>query len=413
MARPHVLTHTRARNPRNAPFPPWSSRPSFVCAIVFPSCDAMEPPYTQEYPEEELASTSSDESDEEYVPSSQNSFSSDEVKTQPLDQDDELALAEARELQRRKRATARAKRAGSPGHKVVKVESVESSSIFTAEESPPCKRKREEPETTPDTDEEPTAPKQEPVRRRYIPVDPASSSRSMASRTMSMGPQRGGLVIDLSGTDTDPIAAHVTMNRVCNLVGNRAAATQKIVSALETMSTSQTKIERSALPVVGPHWVRSVLRGLVDMDPTHTSVGTRRAARELIELDRRMIKATKELVASLRANPLVRDEMYERFLREDRCPICQAPFPDPYTRELRVLRYTCDRATHVRCMASWQKSVGLDVARCPICRANNLRSDVDEGYTLGEPIGSAYAAWDADLDCVVLCVFVFVFLVVV
>lgn len=338
----------------------------------------MEPPYTQQYPEEELGTTSSDESDEEYVPSSQNSLSNDEVKTQSLDQDDELALAEARKLQQRKRATARAKRSGSPGHKVVKVESVESSSIFTAEESPPHKRKREEPETTTDSDE------------GIMPV--------AASRTMNMGAQRGNWVIDLSGADVDPVAAHVTMNRVCNLVGNRTAATQKIMGALETMSTCQTKIEQSVLPVVGPHRVRNVLRGLVDMDPAHTSVGTRRAARELIELDRRMVKATRELVDSLRVNPLVRDEMYERFLREDSCPICQDPFPDPYTRELHVLRFVCDHATHIRCMAKWQRSVGLDVARCPICRANNLRSDVDEGYTLGEPIGSAYAAWDADLD---------------
>jgi hypothetical protein len=387
----------------------------------------MEPPYTQEEPMSDPMS----ESDEEYVPPSQGSVSSDGSPGQPLVPDDEDALVEAQAIQRRKKAHAKKKK----DRRVVKLEPRESSSVLTAEESPQHKRKRvkrekrikrekhEKPvkkEPTPEsesTQDVPTPPKREPkpklkrvkcVLEEDEDTSTTGHTMSMASRTMSMGPQRGSLVIDLSGEDTDPVAAHVTMNRVCSTVHARAAATKDVVTALEVMSACQIKVGESVLAGfkvegssarhVGSQQVRTVLRRLVDMDSQYTSVGTRRAARELIALDGRIAKAVGTLVESLRVNPLARDEMYERFLREDDCPICQHAFPDPHTRELHVLRFNCDHAVHTQCMADWQRSSPGSTAQCPICRANNRHSGVDDGYTLMDPLGPGYTAWDDELD---------------
>lgn len=410
----------------------------------------MTPPYTQAEPvgasgsradeayyEAVASSTEVDRSsDSDFSPDSEPS--SDDARTAfklKLEQDDldaieeakeALRLAEERKLikQQEQKKQRKALRAVKRAARKAKLEAVQSSpemslapspeddpGLFdTAARAPPkpvsfgfaaapvagsgvfaFKRKRvvESPLKTPEA-----AP---PTKRAAVVKPEAMETGGPHARKITISNKRTvtiDLVSDDDGTP-DPIAAHIAMNRVCKVMRNSAAAADEITSALGVMSGCHTKMRESPLDALAGTGVRTALRMLVDLPLEMTCPDTRRAARELIRLDNSMRDNMRGLVASLRVNPLVRDVTYEKYLRDNKCPVCWGAFEKLISRGVKVLRFSCDHAVCNNCTAQWECK---DDMRCPICRKKNQDCKLaDEEQPLGGRLGPA-RGWGEDLD---------------
>ncbi len=295
----------------------------------------MDPPYTQPTDEAMEASTeSATETDSEY-------------REESLDTDDHLAMTEAEKLAwRAKRGKAK------------------------AEDSPePELHKRKRVIESP-----------EPRKTRAIAVLDDDEWRPPRDHKPTSSARKVVISLDSDDEDTDPVAAHMTMVRVNTILKSESEATAHATTALTVMTECKRNLlSGSALDKVALMPVRQTLRGLLNLNTSMTSKATRRAARALISLDRKIEENLTTIVAALDANVLVRDARHERFLREHKCPLCRKSFPDPVTHKLSVLRFNCDHAVHVACMSEWQRAATPAVtARCPFCRESAWGDDLDD-----------------------------------
>lgn len=174
----------------------------------------------------------------------------------------------------------------------------------------------------------------------------------------------------------DPVGRRMARERLDTVAATENAATQLLKNALTITSTCIVNAEKSALD--GPHkrGVRAMLRALLNADNSVTSVETRQAARQLIALDREMIAVMRVLEASLRTNPRLKNLAYERFLRENPCPICLDPFADPDAEMAKTVRFQCDHAIHAACLVKWcDAGIMGHTLFCPVCRTDEAPLD--------------------------------------
>lgn len=168
----------------------------------------------------------------------------------------------------------------------------------------------------------------------------------------------------------DPIGRRMAQERLEETAVAENAAAEFLMSTLSVVSTCIVRAEKSVLNGPNKQGVRAMLNSLIKADKAVTTVETRRCARRLIALDREMVATMKALDTSLRTNPRVKSLAYERFLRENPCPVCLEPFVDRQRVMTETIRFQCDHAVHMDCIADWCRTSPVGQAiTCPLCRA--------------------------------------------
>jgi len=229
---------------------------------------------------------------------------------------------------------------------------------------------------------------------------PASASISPPTpKRSACAPQ----YIDLTGEqgEDDPIGHKMSEERLQETAVAENYADQLLTGALSVVRASIVCAEKSVLNGPNKTGVRAMLRKLVDADKSMTSVETRRLARLLVELDRKMVAAMRDLEASLSANPRVKNRAYERFLRENPCPVCMEPFVDRRMKMAETVRFQCDHAVHTSCMIDWCRAIptGRAIA-CPLCRAAEVPLDPhpQSWHTTGHILEDEATSSESDED---------------
>ncbi len=234
-----------------------------------------------------------------------------------------------------------------------------------------CKRKRE-PEPTRDESEMTEQSAGPPSPKRVCVEDEPDCGPTAAERAREdRGRAGGGPFIDLTAdtATVDPVSLHVARERLSAAVRNENAAADAVLHALYVVTNCVARAGDSVVNGAAGSGVRAVLRSVIDMPKSATSVETRQAARELIALDRKMVETMNRLRESLLVNSHVKDLQYERFLRDYQCPICMEPFANPESGVVEVVRFQCDHAIHTQCMVEWASRIPQGRAlECPCCR---------------------------------------------